>query len=207
MNKIYTAEIIEKAKNFAHELHKNDKCIVTSTDKIFHLDEVVHEIQKLNLNQNIVVILAYLHDSLDYANGEEKEKILSTIQKLFGNYIAQLVLEVSDNFRIENLSTPKGIVAFKTRRIQIVSPTGISDYAAKVILAEKVCNLRAMLELIQKSGNTYWEKFSLDYNLKKDNVKEYYELIYDVLSTRCYGDRRLRNLIDEYDYLVYKIFG
>ena len=207
MNKIYTAEIIEKAKNFAHELHKNDKCIVTSTDKIFHLDEVVHEIQKLNLNQNIVVILAYLHDSLDYANGEEKEKILSTIQKLFGNYIAQLVLEVSDNFRIEDLSTPKGIVAFETRRIQIVSPTGISDYAAKVILAEKVCNLRAMLELIQKSGNTYWEKFSLDYNLKKDNVKEYYELIYDVLSTRCYGDRRLRNLIDEYDYLVYKIFG
>lgn len=207
MNKIYTAEIIEKAKNFAHELHKNDKCIVTSTDKIFHLDEVVHEIQKLNLNQNIVVILAYLHDSLDYANGEEKEKMLSTIQKLFGNYIAQLVLEVSDNFRIEDLSTPEGIVAFETRRIQIVSPTGISDYAAKVILAEKVCNLRAMLELIQKSGNTYWEKFSLDYNLKKDNVKEYYELIYDVLSTRCYGDRRLRNLIDEYDYLVYKIFG
>lgn len=207
MNNYFNEEMIEKAKEYAYNLHKDDKCIVTDENKILHLESVVIKIKNLNLKNNILVILAYLHDALDYANKEEKAKILTDIQSNFGNYIAQLVLEVSDNFRIEDISTPEGMTAFSARRIQIKSPSGISDYAAKVILAEKVCNLKGMLDAIEKSGNTYWENFSASHHLKEEDVKEYYDLIYEVLSDRCYGDRRLRDMIDEYDYLSYQIFG
>lgn len=206
-NRIYNDEMVLKAKEYAYNLHKNDKCIVTNENKILHLEAVVKKIKNLNLKNNILVILAYLHDSLDYANKNKKSKILTDIQKIFGNYIAQLVLEVSDNFKIEDISTEKGMANFEARRIQIESPSGISDYAAKIVLAEKVCNLSGMLDAIKKSGKTYWENFSSSHHLKEEDVKEYYDLIYDVLSDRCYGDIRLRSMLDEYDDLSYQIFG
>lgn len=206
MNNIYNNDLINKSKDFAFNLHKNHTCIITGHTKEYHLKSVVTEIRNLNINNNALIVLAYLHDTLDYVSPESRESILSEIKNIFGEHMAQLVLETTDNFKIENISTPDGMKAFEKRIGIIKSPNGITDDAAIVILAEKVCNLTGMYEAIEKGSDDYWEKMSKIYGLKKSNVKDYYEEVYDAISNRCYGNRRLRALINKYDALLYRIF-
>ena len=207
INEIYNEALIAKAKEFAFELHKGHICIFTGIEKSKHLTDVVEKIKNLNMKNNIIIILAYLHDTLDYVPEVSRAKLLDEIKETFSEHIAKLVVEVADFFKIEDISTPNGKTAFYKRMIQIKSPTGISDESAMVILAEKVCNLLAMKDAIEKEGfDNYWENFSNTYHLNKNDVKEYYEEIYTALEFRCYGNWRLRPLIDKYDDLIYRIF-
>lgn len=207
INDIYNEALITKAKEFAFNLHQGHICIFTGIEKSQHLTDVVSTIKNLNMKNNMIVILAYLHDTLDYVPEDSRAKLLDDIKDLFSEHIAKLVVEVADFFKIEDISTPNGKSAFYRRMTQIKSPSGISDEAAMVILAEKVCNLIAMKDSIDKQGiDNYWENFSNIYNLKRDDVREYYEEIYSTLEFRCYENLRLRPLIDRYDDLIYRIF-
>jgi len=206
MNDIYTDEKIREAKEFAFSLHANDRCIITNVPKSVHLKEVVDGIKTLNLHKNHLLIVGYLHDSIDYVSADRKDYLINEIRERFGDFIVQLVLETSDFFRIEDISTEKGTAAFHERMLKIKTPSGISDDAAIVILVEKVCNLLAMKVTVDKNGNAYWEDFYRTHNLKKDDVREYYEQIYNILEYRCYESFRLRSIIDKYDDLIYRIF-
>lgn len=207
INQIYNESLIKKAKEFAFNLHQSHNCIFTGIEKSQHLTDVVKQIKNLNMNNNIIIILAYLHDTLDYVPEDARAKLLDDIKETFSEHIAKLVVEVADFFKIEDISTPTGKAAFVRRMVQIKSPSGISDEAAMVILAEKVCNLLAMQESIEKKGfDYYWEDFSNTHHLNKDDVKEYYEEIYSVLQFRCYDNLRLRPLVDKYDDLIFRIF-
>lgn len=207
MNSIYNEKMIANAETLACNLHKNHTCIFTNQNKIYHIKSVVREIKNLNLNNNALIILAYLHDSLDYVEYDKKAALLKKIEEDFGEHIAELVVEVSDNFKLEDISTQKGIEEFKARIIEFKSPGGISDDSAKIILAEKVCNLTGMMEAIKKGPEDYWERLSNSHKLKKEDVELYYKEVYDALSARCYGTSRLRTMIDKYDDLIYRIFN
>lgn len=204
----YSKELVTKAKKFAFNLHRSDRCIVSNQTKIEHLEAVATRVKQLHKNENLLLILAYLHDALDYCEQITKPRLIKSLKNDFGEYIYKVLVEISDNFKLEDISTPLGNEAFIRRCIEIKSPEGISNEAAIIILAEKVCNLEAMYEEIKKKGKkNYWENLKLSHNLNKSDVKEFYELIYDTLSIRCYGDSRLRPMIDFYDDLIFRNFN
>lgn len=201
----FTNEMVAKAKDFAFNFHGNEKCIVSNKTKIEHIEAVANKV----LNKgNLYLILAYLHDVLDYAEYTTKSRLIIKLKEEFGEYIYNTLVECSDNFKLEDISTPLGHEAFIRRTIEIKSPEGISDPAAAIILAEKVCNLEAMYDEITKtkSQRDYWINLKYNHNLKKEDVKEFYELIYDTIAIRCYNDIRLRGMINLYDDLLFRIF-
>ena len=199
-----STELINQAKNYAYSIHGNDSCALTYKTKVEHIEYVVQKVTELGLKDDDLIILAYLHDVLDHAtDSSTRNRISEDIKNMFGIHMLKLVEEVSDNFRIEDIGNPSTNEAFNKRISKIKSPEAIEEKSAKVILAEKVCNLNDMLEELRKVGKSYWE----DHNLKKSDMKQYYELIYDTISYRCSDDRRLRKMINDFDCLIYKIFN
>lgn len=201
----FTIEDVKRAKEFAYKFHGMERCIVISEPKTKHLESVANKVRNKG---NLYLILAYLHDILDYAEYTTKNRLITEIKKEFGDYIYNLLVECSDNFKIEDISTPLGQELFTRRIKEIKCPEGVSDPAAAVILAEKVCNLEAMYDEIlkTKSKGDYWQDLKDNHGLCKEDVKVFYETIYEIIALRCYNDIRLRGMIDLYDDLMYRIF-
>lgn len=205
----YGNEEVIQAKDFAFDLQRDDICVLSCEPKTTHITSVVETVKKLNMQSNLLEIVAYLHDLLDYAEDvETRKKIEKSIIKNFDENILKLVKEASDGFKLENISTKSGKLAFEQRYKEIKTPGGISDIAAIVIIAEKVCNLQKIAEIVETQGSkTYWRNLRDKYNLDESEVAEYYAIIYDSLSLRCYNYHLLRGLINLYDQLLYKVFN
>lgn len=204
-------ELIKKAQELAYDVLRDSKCILTQKNKLEHTESVVKKAQELGTKDDNLIILAYLHDVIDYGDEIRKKMLIQKIADIFGTYMLKLVEEVSDYFKMEDIGKPLGDELLRKRIVQIKSPEAISSTSAKIILAEKVCNLNDILNESRRCGRTYWEDLKKNYNLKKLDIREYYELIYDILADRCYGDKKygdrsLQKMIDEYDYLLFKIF-
>jgi guanosine-3',5'-bis(diphosphate) 3'-pyrophosphohydrolase len=75
-----------------------------------------------------VLIAAILHDTLEDTETSEQELV-----RLFGQEVAQIVAEVSDD-----KSLPKA----ERKQRQVVHASGLSRRAKLVKLADKICNLR-----------------------------------------------------------------
>lgn len=78
-----------------------------------------------------VLVAAILHDTIEDTETTEAELVHE-----FGQHIASIVLEVSDD-----KSLPKA----ERKRLQVEHASAISDSAKLVKLADKICNLRDIL--------------------------------------------------------------
>jgi len=93
-------QLIEKAKKFATEAHKNhteDDTI--KTPYIFHLQRVARLVQ-LSGGSNIEIASAWLHDTI-----EDTETNLEDIKREFGDEIAEIVNGLTDLPEWDELST------------------------------------------------------------------------------------------------------
>lgn len=204
--KKFNEDRINESKRMAIAIHKNDTCFLTGETKMLHIEAVVNEIKKLILADDDLIIAGYLHDVLDYSN-DPASKVLSSIQNKFGMRIANIILETSDGFKMSDISTPQARSLFDKKLATIVTPSGISDEAAIVTLAERVANLTSLYNQINKEGKKiFWNEFQDRTKMKEKDVRNYYESLYDVLSNRCIGNYRLRPLINQYDLYIEKIF-
>ncbi len=79
-----------------------------------------------------VLIAAILHDTV-----EDTETTKEEIEKLFGENVAKMVLEVTDD-----KSLPKAV----RKQLQIEHAPHLSDGAKQVKLADKISNIRDVLE-------------------------------------------------------------
>ena len=83
------------------------------------------------VDEEAVLIAAVLHDTI-----EDTDTTASELESVFGEEIAAIVLEVTDDKRL-----PKG----ERKRLQIEHAPTISRSAKLVKLADKICNLRDIL--------------------------------------------------------------
>jgi len=75
---------------------------------------------------------ALLHDTVEDTETTQKE-----LEQVFGKRISQIVIEVTDDFRL-----PKA----ERKRLQIEHAAHISEQAKLVKLADKICNLRDVVD-------------------------------------------------------------
>jgi len=125
--------LIFRALAFAARQHRDQRRKdAQATPYINHPIELAELlINEGHVADNNVIVAAILHDTV-----EDTETTILELKKQFGDTIAGIVGEVTDDKRL-----PKA----ERKRLQIENAAGCSDAAKLVKLADKICNLRDML--------------------------------------------------------------
>lgn len=122
--------ILIKAMTFAADKHRNQRRKdVEASPYINHpigLADVLAN--QAGVEDERVLVAAILHDTIEDTETTEQELV-----RLFGQEVADIVLEVSDD-----KSLPKA----ERKRLQIEYASTLSRRAKLVKLADKICNLR-----------------------------------------------------------------
>jgi len=125
--------MIQKAKNFAFEKHKNQKRTDGITPFTLHLEGVVNRLKNIGITNENVLSAAWLHDTLEHT-----ETTFDELNNIFGNTIAVMVLSLSKDTKI-----PK-----KDVENQYVLQLKNSTIQSKLI---KFCDISANLKAISNS--------------------------------------------------------
>ena len=123
---------ILKALDFAAKKHRDQRRKDSNaTPYINHPIELAELlVNEAGINNPDVIIAAILHDTV-----EDTETTVEELQEVFGNEIAEVVAEVTDD-----KSLPKA----ERKRLQVENAAASSHNARLVKLADKICNLRDM---------------------------------------------------------------
>jgi len=125
--------LIFKALDFAARKHRDQRRKdEDATPYINHPIEVAELlVNEACIDDANILAAAILHDTLEDTEATEQE-----LQNVFGEIIAAIVLEVSDN---------KSLTKQERKRQQIEHAGSSSDGAKLIKLADKICNLRDVL--------------------------------------------------------------
>ena len=126
-------EIINKARMFALEKHRNQKRPDGITPFVDHLEDVVSRLKNLGISEPPILCAAWLHDII-----EKTDTTFEEIDDLFGNTVSVLVLSLT-----KDLQLPK-----KDQEIQYVEQLKNSSSGAKLI---KFCDIATNLKDISNS--------------------------------------------------------
>ncbi|MGH8613286.1 MAG: HD domain-containing protein [Gammaproteobacteria bacterium] len=83
---------------------------------------------EVKISDPLVIASAILHDTV-----EDTDTTLKELQAQFGEAIAAIVMEVTDD---------KGLLKLERKRLQVENAPALSHQARLVKLADKICNLR-----------------------------------------------------------------
>ena len=122
-----------KATWFAAEKHSEQRRKNTAaTPYINHPIEVAEHLQRVGgVSDESILIAALLHDTIEDTDTTESE-----IRDAFGETVLKLVLECTDDKRLEKA---------ERKRLQIVNAPKKSPGAKQIKLADKTCNLLSIL--------------------------------------------------------------
>lgn len=149
-NSTSLSEEFLEAFEFTFNLHKDQVRKGSEIPYMSHLMGVTALVLEDGGNET-EAIAALLHDSVEDQGGLATLKI---IQRKFGNGVAGLV-----EFCTDSMETPKP--PWKDRKLAVinkVSSAGDSEY--KIMLADKLHNLRTIKTIAETSGNDIWERFT-----------------------------------------------
>jgi len=124
-----------KAIEFAADKHKyQNRKDAEKIPYINHPIKVANTLIQVGKEENLeLLVAAVLHDTIEDTDTKPKE-----IEEKFGKEVLDLVLETTDN---KNLPKP-------VRKIlQIKNATKKSDKAKKLQIADKICNVKDIIEL------------------------------------------------------------
>ena len=120
--------IVQKAKNFAIEKHKNQKRKDGVTPFIDHLEGVVNRLKNIGISNEDILSAAWLHDTIEHTDSTFEE-----INEIFGNTVSVLVLSLSKDYKL----------AKKDIETHYVSQLKNSSFQTKII---KFCDISANLK-------------------------------------------------------------
>ena len=125
---------ILQATHFAATKHTNQRRKNTAASPyINHPIEVAEHLCRVGQVQDEeILIAAILHDTI-----EDTETSAAEIREVFGDIVADLVMECTDD---------KSLEKSERKRLQIVSAPKKSDGAKQIKIADKACNLRSILD-------------------------------------------------------------
>ena len=164
--------LVAKAADFAARVHVTQRRKGAAQEPyINHLAEVALLLTEATNSEDAEVVAAgWLHDTL-----EDTETEFEELEAYFGQHIASLVAEVTDN---------KSLPRAERKRMQIETTPKKSDQARLIKLADKTSNLRS----IAKSP-------PIDWNLKR---REEYIRWAEAVAKGCRGlNSRLEQLFDQ----------
>ena len=153
ISKIWVEEELQLLKNayeFAVVAHKDVMRKGTDIPYITHPVEAACIAMTMTGNVEVVVA-ALLHDVV-----EDTEYSLEDIKKKFGQKIADLVEEETENKR-EGMSSEE---TWRIRKEEAIARFATASYDAKIIaLSDKLSNLRSMDRDYKTVGEKLWQRF------------------------------------------------
>lgn len=169
--------LLTKAYQFASEKHKSQtRKNRDKTPYINHPIEVANLIANIgNINDQIVLIAALLHDTLEDTKTTKEE-----IKNEFSETILNIVLEVTDD---------KSLLKMERKKHQIDHAKYLSNEAKLIKLGDKISNLNSTLNDPPENwsdddilGYTVWSKQVID-NIRGVNkdLEDYYDYIYETI--------------------------
>jgi hypothetical protein len=168
---------------YATELHRKQKRKGTSIPYAGHLLGVCSIVIDAGGDED-EAIAALLHDAAEDQGGE---KTLDAIRGKFGKRVARIVAHLSDTFE-----DPKP--AWRARKENYLQElrncTDASIYL--VSAADKLHNLRTMLDDLREVGEVLWDRFSAPFG--RVDVLWYHEALLDIYEQGP-ADRRARRII------------
>lgn len=178
-------ELIDYAIYFATKAHNGQK---RKTDKdvdmIFHPFTVGMMLQRANANTNCV-IAGILHDVV-----EDTKYTLEDIQIEFGNEIAKIVEEVSENKSL----------AWKERKKEAIDKIRTASIEGKLVeCADKISNLECLYALYLEQGEEIWKNF----NKPKEEQEWYYTNMYNAVIENVTEEEKL---FDRYKVVLEELF-
>ncbi|MBW8010382.1 MAG: HD domain-containing protein [Chloroflexi bacterium] len=176
----------EDALVFTAQLHAQQRRKGGQTPYLSHLMSVAALVLEDGGGED-EAIAALLHDSAEDQGGK---KALEKIRSLFGNRVAEIVLECSDS-----MTTPKP--RWKARKLQHIEHIrSASPEAQRVISADKLHNARSVLRDLRSLGSSTWDKFLGG----KDGTLWYYRAVQQALN---HGSKSY--LLEELERVITKI--
>lgn len=179
--------MIFKAIEFATRAHSGQHRKGTKIPYIVHPLGVAKILIEYGCPDN-VVIAGILHDTV-----EDTLVTLDEIKQTFGLNIADLVEEASEPDKTDTWENRKNhtIGMLKT----------LSKEAAKLVLADKLDNIRAIREDLERNGPCIWGRF----NRPQEQQKWYYENLAAIF-TDSLTDEQSRNMLALFKAEVAQVF-
>ncbi len=127
---MYVMKLLIKALAFAADKHRNQRRKdADASPYINHPIDLANVLtNEAGIEDERVLMAAVLHDTIEDTETTEQE-----LAKLFGQEVAAIVLEVTDD---------KSLAKAERKRLQVEHASAISRRAKLVKLADKICNLR-----------------------------------------------------------------
>jgi (p)ppGpp synthase/HD superfamily hydrolase len=119
-------------------------------------------------------IAALLHDAVEDQGGKPT---LDTIRRLFGDRVADIVLECSDS---DATDPAQKLPSLERKRAYLQHLPTISNEALLVTLADKVHNARSILGDYLQIGDGVWSRF----NVGKEDQLAYYSGLLEIFRQR-----------------------
>lgn len=158
----------DEALVMASNLHRNQKRKATSIPYIAHLLSVAALVLENGGTEN-EAIAALLHDAVEDQGGKS---VLNKIERTFGQEVAGIVAGCSDSSGF-----PKA--PWKTRKDRYLQHLVTADDSVILVsLADKLHNLRDILQTYRLEGERTWERF----NGGKAGTLWYYENLVEIFS-------------------------
>ncbi|MFB5605272.1 MAG: HD domain-containing protein [Nitrosarchaeum sp.] len=168
-----TIEIIQNAKKFAHEKHKNQKKKDGITPYSDHLEGVVNRLKNLGITDKDTLCAAWLHDII-----EVTDVTFDQINERFGRDIAVMVLSLTKDQNI-----PK-----KDRETQYITQLKEAPLQTKII---KLCDISAN---IKDLANAPISKTQKNKQIKK--ILHYLRIIKNDISENKSKYPKIQEIID-----------
>ena len=181
--------VIEKALIFAADKHKGQVRKGSNIPYIGHPVEVAMLVAKMGGNPEMIAAGA-LHDTLEDTDTSYEELV-----KNFGYRVADLVQEESEDKR-EHLDKS---ASWKIRKQETIDHARVASIEAKkILLADKLSNMRQTAKNIDRIGSKVWDRF----NVKDPNLHGWYHK--ELLD--CMKELENLEQYQEYKHLIHMIF-
>ncbi|MDF0725390.1 HD domain-containing protein [Cytobacillus sp. S13-E01] len=140
--------LVDKARDFAMNAHKEQKRKLTSEPYFVHLEGVAQTLRDAGFSEEVVAA-GYLHDVV-----EDTSTTIEEIEKIFGKKIAVLVMS----------NTETKALSWEIRKQHTIdSIEGASLEIKALIAADKLDNINSLLEACRIDGDGIWESFNRGY--------------------------------------------
>lgn len=153
----YSIQVI-KAFNFSFEAHMGKFRKGSEIPYIVHPMDVASVLMKNGASEALVVA-GLLHDVVEDAGVKLEE-----IKKLFGKEVADLVNGASESEEYRDVSPEERRRSWKDRKSSTISKIGGSDTNLKLLsCADKLSNIRDMINDYDVMGESLWDKLNADF--------------------------------------------
>jgi len=168
---------ISKAIEFAIQAHEHESRKGSKIPYIVHPLDVLSILMKNGASEDLV-IAGVLHDVL-----EDTPRSKDEIRKIFGDSVGSLVEAASENEKlVKGVSNEEKKKTWKIRKSERIDKVKNSGRDLRLLTcADKLANIRDLIEDLHSSGETVWKKFNAS---KEEESWYYHEIASAMISPR-----------------------